>query len=114
MAKTESNYIKIKNKKELKEAIKSGKLEQTYNQDGSKHIYIDIKNAHLTKQDLKELDEVNIGSNIKGDGKVVQNINIKRVRLDTHKKINIGVNTTASRRGSITAVTNIENSQLGR
>jgi len=114
MAKTESNYLEINGKEELKKAIKEKKLNSNYEKDGKKHIYIDIKNVHLTKRDLKELDEVNIGSNIKGDGKVVQNVNIKRVRLDTNKPINIGVRITGDRKGSITAITNIENSQLGR
>jgi len=110
-----SSYVKIKNKQELKEALKSGKLNQTYEERGVKYIYIESKRAiHLTQRDLKDLDEINIGSNIKGDGKVTQSVHIKGLKLDTDKPINIGVNITENRRGSVTSVTNIENSQLGR
>jgi hypothetical protein len=109
------SYIKIKSKKELKKALKSGKLNPTYSDKGDKYIYIESrKNIHLTKRDLKEIEEVNIGSNIKGDGKVRQSVNIKGLRVDTDKQINIGVRTTVNRRGAITSVTNIEDSQLWR
>ena len=110
----DSSYIKIKNKKELKEAIKNGKLESKHTSKGSKFIYTDIRNVHITQRDLKELAELNIGSNIKGDGKVIQTVNIKNSRFDTNKHITVGVKSTANRRGSITSVTNIENSQLGK
>jgi len=109
-----SSYTKIKNKKELKDAIKKGDLEVASETKGNRYIVIDIKNVHLNRRELKELKEVNIGSNIKEDGKIMQTINIKNLQINTDKDINIGLNTTGERRGSITTVTNIRNSQLGR
>lgn len=107
-----SAYIKIKSKKELKKIIEDGKLKS--DTKGNRYIVIDIKNAHLNRRDLRGMQEVNIGSDVKEDGNVMQTINIKNVRLNTDKEINIGIDTTANRRGSITTITNITNSQLGR
>jgi len=109
-----SVYIKIKNKKELIEAIRSGKLDSKYSKRGDKHLYIDIRNAHLNKRDLKDLKEVNIRSNIEEKGRVNQVINIKNLKIDTKKYINIGVNVINNRSDSITTTTTIQNSQLGR
>ena len=109
-----SHYIKIKNKKELKKALESGQLDATYSEKGAKNIYMDIKNTHLNKNDLKKLKEVNIRSNITGSGKVRQLINIKGLKLDTDKHINIGVNTVDKRHGFISSTTLIDDSQLGR
>ena len=109
-----SSYTKIKNKKELKDAITRGDLELKSETKGDRYIVIDIQNVHLNRRELKKLKEVNIGSNIKENGKIMQTINLKNLRIDTDKDINIGVSTRGNRRGSITTVTNIKNSQLGR
>ena len=107
-----ATHIKIKNKKELNEKIQSGELHKTYKKKGDKHIVIEIKNVHLSKKELKELDGV-IGSTIDSKGKVNQIISMDGVKLDTDELITIGVETSSSEVDSITSVTTITNSQIG-
>jgi len=107
-----ATFIKIKNKKELKEAIKSGKLHKTYKDKGDKNIYIEIKNIHLSKKEAKELDGV-IGSTIKSKGRVKQVISMDKVTIDSDKPITIGVDAKSTDINSMTSVTTIKNSQIG-
>ena len=108
-----SNYTKIKNKKELKKLLTDGRFNSKGK--GKRYIVIDIEGKiNMNKRDLNALKEINIGSDTGGNEEVKQIINITGLKLDTKKSINIGVNTTGNRRGSITTVTNIKNSQLGR
>ena len=111
-ASNNATYIEINGKKELKEAIENGELHKTYKEKGDKHIVIKIKNIHLTKKEIKELDGV-IGSTVENNGKVKQVISIDRVRLDTDEPITIGVETASSTVDSITSVTIITNSHIG-
>ena len=110
-----SKYIKIRNKKELKKLLKKGRFKSKQKGRGDRYVVIDInRRIHLNKRDLKDLKEINIGSDIQGNGKVQQVINIKGLTVDTYKNINIGTNITEDRRGSVTAITNIAHSRLGR
>ena len=110
-----SKYIKVRNKKELKKLLKKGRFKSKQKGRGDRYVVIDInRKIHLNKRDLKDLKEINIGSDIKGNGKFQQIINIKGLKLDTRKNINIGTRITENRRGSVTVITNIQSSQLGR
>jgi len=104
--------IEIKNKKELKEAIRSGQLHKTYKKRGDKHISIKIKNVHLSKKEAKELNGV-IGSTVDSKGRVNQVISLDRVRVDSDEPITVGLETSSSKVDSITSVTTINNSQIG-
>jgi len=108
-----STYVQIKGNKEFKKALKEGKLNQNYSGNGAKDIYIDIKDVHLSKQDLKDIEELKIGSTITGSGKVGQVVNIKQSRFKSNQHIHLGANISAYRGGDISVVTNIENSQIG-
>jgi hypothetical protein len=104
--------IEIKNKKELKEAIKSGELHKTYEEKGDKHISIKIKNVHLSKKEAEELEGV-IGSTVESKGRVNQVVSLDGVTVDSDEPLIVGIETTSGEVDSITSVTTITDSQIG-
>ncbi|MCK4441222.1 MAG: hypothetical protein KAU90_04400, partial [Sulfurovaceae bacterium] len=67
------------------------------------------------KNDLKDIDDDRLLIGTKVDGKkneLMQNINIENSKIDTEKKLNVGVLSTKKRVEGITTSQNIANSKL--
>jgi len=112
-----SGYIEVRGNDEFKDALKSGKLGQTSTGNGitKEYKYIDIKNVNIDKNDLKDIDDDRLLIGTKVDGKreeLMQNINIENSKIDTDKKLNVGVLSTQKRVEGITTSQNIANSKL--
>ena len=112
-----AGYVEVRGNDEFKDALKSGKLGQTSTGNGitKEYKYIDIKNVNINKNDLKDIDNDRLLIGTKVDGKkeeLMQNINIENSRIETDKKLNIGVLSTQKRVEGITTSQNIANSKL--
>ena len=113
----DASYTKVDGKEEFKKALESGELDQKV--DGNKitktYKAIDIKNVRLNKNDLKDIagDSLLIGSQVDEDReKLMQTIDIKNTKIDTDKKLNIGVISTSDKVNGIDSMTNIKNSSI--
>jgi len=112
-----AGYIEVRGNEEFKDALKSGKLGQTSTGNGitKEYKYIDIKNVNIDKNDLKDIDDDRLLIGTKVDSKkeeLMQNINIENSRINTEKRLNIGVVSTQKRVEGITTSQNIANSKL--
>jgi len=114
-----ASYVKIDSKEEFEEALESGALDQKIDTNGVTKTYraIDISNVRLNKNDLKKMtegkDRVLIGSEVDGGREsLVQNINIKNSKIETDKKLNIGVITKDKRISGVESLTNIDKSSI--
>jgi len=112
-----AGYIEVRGNEEFKDALKSGKLGQTSTGNGitKEYKYIDIKNVNIDKNDLKDIDDDRLLIGTKVDSKreeLMQNINIENSKIDTNKKLNIGVLSTQKDVEGITTSQNIANSKL--
>lgn len=111
-----SSYKEINGKEEFKKAMESGELGEDVNGNGVNKVYraIDIKNVRLNKSDFdKKKDKLLIGSKITKDNQQLnQVINIKNSKIETDKKVNIGVVSSAKRVNGINTFNNIENSSI--
>jgi len=109
-----SYYIKINNKEEFKKAYKEGKLNPILNGKGDKHIVMEIRGVHLSKNDLKEIETLNIKSEIKNSRRVKQIIKINNSKFNTDTHIELGTRVSNNKINSITNVIDITNTQLGK
>jgi len=112
-----AGYIEVRGNEEFKDALKSGKLGQTSTGNGitKEYRYIDIKNVNINKNDLKDIDDDRLLIGTKVDSKraeLMQNINIENSRIETEKRLNIGVVSTQKKVEGITTSQNIVNSKL--
>lgn len=112
-----SSYIEINGKEELREALLSGQLdrEASGNKINKEYRYIEIKNARLTQQDLKDMkgDEILIGSRIKNGKKdIEQYISIKNSSIKSDKHINVGIISNSKNTNRISGLNTIERSSL--
>jgi hypothetical protein len=112
----DSSYVEIKNKKEFKEALESGKIgsEVKGNSVSSTYKVIDIKNVNLSQKDLKDIqgDRLTIGSKITGREKIKQTVNIKNSKISTTKKLNVGIVSSGRRVHGVSTSNNIRGSSL--
>lgn len=111
------SYTQISGKEELREAILSGELDQEVsgNKINKEYRYIDIKNANINQNDLKDMqgDEVLIGSRITDEKQSIeQYISIKNSNIKADKNINVGVISTSEDTSGITSLNTIEKSSL--
>jgi hypothetical protein len=116
----DASYTKIRNKEEFKDALKSGKLSKKI--DGNKvtnsYNVIDIENVRINKNDidtnsLEDDDRLLIGSKVEeGREKLMQTINIKNSKIETDKKLNVGVLSSSEDLDDITNRVEIERSSL--
>ncbi len=111
-----SSYKQINGKDEFKKAMESGELGEEVKGNGVNKVYraIDIKNVRLNKSDFdKKRDNILIGSKVtKNNQQLSQVINIKNSKIDTDKKLNIGVISSANKVNGINTFNNIENSSI--
>jgi len=112
-----AGYIEVRGNEEFKDALKSGKLGQTSTGNGitKEYRYIDIKNVNINKNDLKDIDDDRLLIGTKVDSKraeLMQNINIENSRIETEKRLNVGVVSTQKKVEGITTSQNIANSKL--
>jgi hypothetical protein len=112
-----ANYTEIHNKKEFKDALKSGKLKNDIKNNGITNDYnvVDIKNVRINKNDLKDIKDKKllIGSQVdKSKEKVMQTINIKNSKIETDKELTIGVKSTTNDVEGIKNISNIEGSSI--
>jgi len=114
----DSSYVEIDSKEEFKKALESGALDQKIDTNKVTKTYrtIDIKNVKLDEDDLKELtqnrDRILIGSEVDKRSNLVQNINIKNSKIETDKKLNIGIISKDKRVKGIENYTNIDKSYI--
>jgi hypothetical protein len=113
------SYVEIDSKEEFKEALESGALDQKIDTNGVTKTFraIDISNVNLNKNDLKDItedtDRLLIGSEVDGNREsLMQNINIKNSKIETDKKLNVGVIAKDKRVKGIENYTNIDKSSL--
>ena len=111
-----SSYKQINGKEEFKKAMESGELGKDVKGNGVNKVYraIDIKNVRLNKSDFdKKKDKLLIGSKVdKNNQHLSQVINIKNSKIDTDKKLNIGVVSSSKKVQGINTFNNIENSSI--
>jgi len=114
-----SSYVKIDSKEEFKKALESGALDQKIDTNGVTKTFraIDISNVNLNKSDLKEItdnkDRLLIGSEVDGKREsLMQSINIKNSKIETDKKLNVGVISKDKRVNGIENYINIDRSSL--
>jgi len=113
----DASYTKIDGKEELQEALLSGQLDQEShgNKITKEYKLIEIKNANINQNDLKEMkgDSLLIGTRIKDEkAQIMQSISIKNSKIDTKKQINIGVISSAKNNSGINSINHIEKSSL--
>ena len=113
----DASYTKIDGKEELQEALLSGQLDQEShgNKITKEYKLIEIKNANINQNDLKEMkgDSLLIGTRIKDEkAQIMQSISIKNSKIDTKKQINIGVISSAKNNRGINSINHIEKSSL--
>jgi len=119
-AKTNTNgasYVEIKSDDEFKEALKSGELGKVSAGNGitKEYRYIDIKNVNIKKNELEDIgnDELLIGTKVNNKKEeLMQNINIRNSKIDTEKRLNIGVVSSQKKVEGISTFQNISNSQM--
>jgi len=119
-AKTNTNgasYVEIKNDDEFKEALKSGELGKVSAGNGitKEYRYIDIKNVNIKKNELEDIgnNELLIGTKVNNKKEeLMQNINIRNSKIDTEKRLNIGVVSAQKKVEGISTFQNISNSQM--
>jgi hypothetical protein len=113
-----ASYVKIRSKEEFKKALESGALNQKIDTNKVTKTYraIEIDNVRLNKNDLKELtkngNRVLIGSEVGKNDKLMQSINIKNSKIETDKKLNIGVVATDKKINGVTNYVNIDRSYI--
>jgi hypothetical protein len=112
----DSSYVKIRNKEEFKEAVKSGKIGGEVKGSSVQSTYrvIDMSGVNLNKKDLRDIkgDRVIIGSKVKGRAKLSQSVNIRNSRISTDRKLNVGVYSTSRNTSGIRTSNSIRNSSL--
>jgi len=112
-----ASYTKVDGKEQLQEALESGQLDQEMNGNriNQEYKHIEINNARINQQDLKNMqgDNLLIGSRVKNDKeKIMQTIDIKNSKIDTNKHINVGIISSAKNNSGISSINSINRSSL--
>lgn len=112
-----ASYTKIDGKEELQKALETGQLDQELNGNRitQEYKYIEINNARINKNDLKNMkgDNLLIGSKVTQEKqRVMQSIDMKNSKIDTDKHINIGVVSSVKNNSGITSINKIQGSSL--
>ncbi len=113
----DASYTEINGKEEFKKALESGKLNQKVDTNKITKTYraIEIKNVRMNRNDFKDIDgdRVIIGSQVDKDREqLMQTVDIKNSKIETDKKLNVGVVSTSDKVSGIDTMTNIQNSTL--
>ena len=113
----DASYTEINGKDEFKKALESGQLNQKIDTNKITKTYraIDIKNVRMNRNDFKNIngDRVLIGSKVDKDReKLMQTVDIKNSKIETDKKLNVGVVSTSDKVNGVDNMTNIQNSTL--
>ncbi len=113
----DASYTEINGKEEFKKALESGKLNQKIDTNKITKTYraIEIKNVRMNRNDFKDIDgdRVIIGSQVDKDREqLMQTVDIKNSKIETDKKLNVGVVSTSDKVSGIDTMTNIQNSTL--
>ncbi len=113
----DASYTEINGKEEFKKALESGKLNQKVDTNKITKTYraIEIKNVRMNRNDFKDIDgdRVIIGSQVDKDREqLMQTVDIKNSKIETDKKLNVGVVSTSDKISGIDTMTNIQNSTL--
>ena len=112
-----ASYTKIDGKEELQKALETGQLDQELNSNRitQEYKYIEINNARINKNDLKNMkgDNLLIGSKVTQEKqRVMQSIDMKNSKIDTDKHINIGIVSSVKNNSGITSINKIQGSSL--
>lgn len=112
-----ASVTEVRGKEEFKEALKNGDLNQQTdtNKITKEYKHIEVKDVRLNKNDLKEIegDQLLIGSQVDDQRqKLMQNIEIKNSKIETDKKLNVGVVSSNDEVSGITSVNKIDRSSL--
>ena len=112
-----ASYTKIDGKEELQKALETGQLDQELNGNRitQEYKYIEINNARINKNDLKNMkgDNLLIGSKVTQEKqRVMQSIDMKNSKIDTDKHINIGIVSSVKNNSGITSINKIQGSSL--
>ena len=112
-----ASYTKIDGKEELQKALETGQLNQELNGNRitQEYKYIEINNARINKNDLKNMkgDNLLIGSKVTQEKqRVMQSIDMKNSKIDTDKHINIGIVSSVKNNSGITSINKIQGSSL--
>lgn len=112
-----ASYTKIDGKEELQKALETGQLDQELNGNRitQEYKYIEINNARINKNDLKNMkgDNLLIGSKVTQEKqRIMQSIDMKNSKIDTDKHINIGIVSSVKNNSGITSINKIQGSSL--
>ena len=112
-----ASYTKIDGKEELQKALETGQLDQELNGNRitQEYKYIEINNARINKNDLKNMkgDNLLIGSKVTQEKqRIMQSIDMKNSKIDTDKHINIGIVSSVKNNSGITSINKIQKSSL--
>jgi hypothetical protein len=112
-----ASYTKIDGKEQLQKALETGQLDQELNGNRINQEYrrIEINNAHINKNDLKNMagDNLLIGSKVTQEKqRLMQSIDMKNTKIDTKKHINVGIISSAKNNSGLTSVNSIKSSSL--
>jgi len=112
-----ASYTKIDGKEELQKALETGQLDQELNGNRitQEYKHIEINNARINKNDLKNMkgDNLLIGSKVTQEKqRVMQSIDMKNSKIDTDKHINIGIVSSVKNNSGITSINKIQRSSL--
>ncbi|HIM93807.1 MAG TPA: hypothetical protein EYM49_02055 [Campylobacterales bacterium] len=112
-----ASYTKIDGKEELQKALETGQLNQELNGNRitQEYKHIEINNARINKNDLKNMkgDNLLIGSKVTQEKqRVMQSIDMKNSKIDTDKHINIGIVSSVKNNSGITSINKIQGSSL--